>query len=137
MDDDGRYEEEAPDNSTTDDEDDHTDKETNRNKLRSCAGRERDDVTADVEPTTPDSEQGDDTTEHNNQDLNEHEESSHDADSNPCFDEIPEDNPEDELEPWVDCMRRAQHRKRTTCSQQTESRRGFSDRARSTAGRQG
>ena len=50
----------------------------------------------------PDSEQGDDTTEHNNQDPNEHEERSHDADSNPCFDEIPEDNPEDELEPWVD-----------------------------------
>ena len=30
----------------------------------------------------------DDTTEHNNQDPNEHEESSHDADSKPCFDEI-------------------------------------------------
>ena len=53
------------------------------------------------------SEQGDDTTEHSNQDLNEHEESSHDADSNPCFDEIPEDNPEDELEPWVDHITRA------------------------------
>ena len=37
-----------------------------------------------------------DTTEHNNQDLNEHEESSHDADSNSCFDDITEDNPEDE-----------------------------------------
>ena len=34
VDDDGRYEEEAPDNSTTDDEDDHMDKETGRYKLR-------------------------------------------------------------------------------------------------------
>ena len=40
------------------------------------------DVTADVEPPDPDSEQGDDTTEHSNHDLNEHEESSHDTDSN-------------------------------------------------------
>ena len=60
------------------------------------------DVTADAEPHDPYSEQGDDTTEHNNQDPNDQEESSHDADSNPCFDEIPEANPEDELEPWVD-----------------------------------
>ena len=50
----------------------------------------------------PDSEPVDDTTEHKNQDLNEHEESSHGADSNPCFDEISEDNPEDALEPCVD-----------------------------------
>ena len=35
----------------------------------------------------------------------EHEESSH-ADSNPCFDEIPEDNPESEREPWVDDITR-------------------------------
>ena len=49
---------------------------------------------------------GDDTTEHSNQDLNEHEESSHDADSNPCFDEMPED----ELEMWVDYKMRATHK---------------------------
>ena len=60
--------------------------------------------TADVETHDPDSEQGDDTTQHNNQDLNEHEGSSHDADSDPCIDEIPEDNPDDDLEPWVDYM---------------------------------
>jgi len=40
-----------------------------------------------------------------NTDPNEHAESSHDADSNPCFDEIPEDNPGDELDPWVDYMK--------------------------------
>ena len=57
---------------------------------------------SDAEPNDPDSEQRDDTAEHNNQDPNDHEESSHDADSNPSFDEIPEDNPENELEPWVD-----------------------------------
>ena len=39
--DDERYEEEALDNSTTDDEDGHTDRETSRCKLRCCAGRER------------------------------------------------------------------------------------------------
>ena len=68
------------------------------------------DDTADVEPHDPDSEPVEDTTEHNNQDLNEHAESSHDADSNPCFDEITEDNPEDELEPWVDYITRATHK---------------------------
>ena len=31
----------------------------------------------------------------------------HDADSNPRFDEIPEDYPEDELDAWVDCITRA------------------------------
>ena len=62
------------------------------------------DVTADVEPHDPN---GGDTTEHNSQDLNEHEESSHDADSNPCFVEIPEDSPEDELEPSVGYTTRA------------------------------
>ena len=67
------------------------------------------DVTADAEPHDPYSEQGDDTTEHNNQDLNDQEESSHDADSNPCFDEIPEANPEDELEPWVDYAKTTTH----------------------------
>ena len=51
-----------------------------------------------------------DTSEHNNQDLNEHEESSHDADSNASFHDILEDNPEDELEPWVDFMTRATHK---------------------------
>ena len=41
VDDDEINQEEAPDNSTTDDEDDHVDKKTSRDKLRSCAGRER------------------------------------------------------------------------------------------------
>ena len=59
------------------------------------------DDTVDVEPHDSDSAPVDDTTEHN-QGFNEHEESSYDADSNPCSDEISEDNPEDELEPWVD-----------------------------------
>ena len=69
------------------------------------------DVTADAEPHDRDSEQGGDTTEHNNQHLNEHEESIHDVDSNPCFDETSEDNPEDELEPLVDCInKKATHK---------------------------
>ena len=67
------------------------------------------DDTADVEPCDPDSELVD-TTEHINQDLNKHEESSHDADSDPCFDDISEDNAEDELEPWVDYITRATHK---------------------------
>ena len=58
-------------------------------------------------PTTPTTNREGDTTEHNSQDLNEHEETSHDAGSNPCFDEIPEDKPEDELQPWVDYITRA------------------------------
>ena len=52
----------------------------------------------------------DDTIEHNNQDLSVHEEGIHDADSNPCFDEISEDNPDDELEPRVDNIVRATHK---------------------------
>ena len=65
------------------------------------------DVTADVDPHDPASERGDDTTEHNNHDLDEHDESSYLADSNPYFDEISEDNPEDELELWVDYLTKA------------------------------
>ena len=65
------------------------------------------DVTANAELHDSNSEQGGDTTEHNNQDLSKHEESSRDADSNHCFDEILEDNPEDELRPWVDYIKRA------------------------------
>ena len=98
--------------STTDVEDDHM--QTERQASTSCAAAQAAsvsvDVTAGVEPHVPDSEQVDDTTEHNNQDLNEHEESSHDADSNPRFDEISEDNAEDELEPWVDYITRATHK---------------------------
>ena len=63
------------------------------------------DSTADVETHDPDSEPVDDMTD--NQDLHKHEESSHDADSTPCFDEISEDNPEDELDLWVDYITRA------------------------------
>ena len=59
------------------------------------------DVTTDAELHDPISEPEDDTTEHNHQDPNEHEESSHDADSNSWFDEIPKDNPEDELDRTV------------------------------------
>ena len=63
------------------------------------------------EPHHSDSEHGEDTTERSNQDRNEHEES---KDSNTCFDEIPEDNPKDDLEPWVDYTKREQYTKRTT-----------------------
>ena len=76
--DDGRNEQEAPDNATTDEEDDHAD---NRKNGKSYAAAHA----ANVELHDPDSEPVDGTTEHNNQDMNEHEESSHDADSNPCF----------------------------------------------------
>ena len=62
-------------------------------------------MTADAEPNDP----YNDTTEHNNQDTIEHEESNHDADSNACVDEIPEDNPEDEPIRWVDHIKRATH----------------------------
>ena len=41
---------------------------------------------------------------------NEHEGISHDADSNSSFDEVPNDDPEDELEPWVDHLARAEHK---------------------------
>ena len=59
-------------------------------------------------PTTATADPVDDTTEHNNQDLNEHEESIHDADSNPCFDEIPGDDPEDKLDRRLDNESNAQ-----------------------------
>ena len=82
-------------------------KQTQRQTGKGCAAAHAAsvDVSADVEPH--DSEQGDDTTEHNNQDFIDHEESIHDADSNPCFDEIPKDNPVDEPEPRVYCIVRA------------------------------
>ena len=109
VDDDGTNEE-APDIATTDDEDDRADNA--RETGQSCAAAQAASVddTADVDPHDPDSEQEDDTTAHHNQDLNEHEESSHHADSNLCFDQISEDNPEDELEPWVDYTTGATHK---------------------------
>ena len=82
---------------------------TQRRMMRmiiSCACRERRRHRRRRTPR-PNSEPVDDTTEHNNQDLNEHEESSRDANRNPCFDEISEDNPEEELEPWVNFITRA------------------------------
>ena len=56
-------------------------------------------ASVDVELHDPNMEPEDDTTEQNRQDLNEHEESSHDADSNAFFDEISHDTPENEQEP--------------------------------------
>ena len=75
------------------------------------------DVTADDEPQDPDSELENDSTEPNHQGLIEHEESSHDADSNHfSFDEVPNDDTEGVLEPWVDYMYE-QRTKLTTCWQ--------------------
>ena len=73
-----------------------TSKEASRDKLRSCAGRERRCHRRRRNLTTLFSEQADDIT----QQPNEHEESSHDADNSSCLDETPEDNPEDEQGPW-------------------------------------
>lgn len=84
------------------------------------------DATNDDVRHEPDSDKGDDTTEHNNQDLDEHEESSPDTDSSPCFDDTSEDDPEDELGAWVDFNNESSAQKRTTCKQQAESRRGSS-----------
>ena len=71
VDNDGRNEAEAPDNATTDDEDGSC---RQRETGKGCAAAHATSVddTADVEPHDLDSEQEDDTTEHNNQDLNEH-----------------------------------------------------------------
>ena len=83
----------------------------------------------DVESHLPVSEPDEDTTEGNVQDSNEQEESSHDADSNPSFNSLPQDDEttEDELEPWVDkwCAQAT----RQTALPQPRSRRGSSDRA--------
>ena len=68
VDDDGRDEEETPDNATTDDEDD---------QCLAAAHAASVDDTADHKP---DSEPENDMTETSHQSLNEHEESSHDAD---------------------------------------------------------
>ena len=66
MDDEGRNEEEAPDNATTDDEDYHTDKEREKKGKDPAAARAASvDGTADFQPHDPDSELVDDTTEHN------------------------------------------------------------------------
>ena len=79
-------------------------------KGHAAAGAASVDVTPYVKPRDPDSEHGDDTTEHNNQDFNEHEESSHDAESNLCFGEISDDEPDDKLEAWVDHIARVTHK---------------------------
>ena len=63
---------------------------------------------ADGESHDPDIEPEDDTTEPNHQGFNEHEEISHD--SNPCVDEVPHNDPEDELEAWVYYMVCATHK---------------------------
>ena len=52
-------------------------------------------------------EQGDDTTEHNNQDLTSTSRAAtHDADTSSCFDEAPADEPES----WVDYMKEDTHK---------------------------
>ena len=56
--------------------------------------------TADVEPHDPRQGAGGPTRLHPT--TTSKEEGSHDADSNPSFDEVSRDNPEDEPEPWVD-----------------------------------
>ena len=68
------------------------------------------DDTADSEPHDPDSEPENDTTEPNHQGFNQHGESSNDAETNPSFDEGPNDDPEDELGPWVNYIVRATHK---------------------------
>ena len=75
-------------------------------KGREAAHASSVDDTANVELHDADSKPDDDTTEHNHQDLNEHEESRHDAGSNLSFDEISNDNPEDELQPWINYIAR-------------------------------
>ena len=91
----------------TDDGDDHTDKKKTEGKCPATAHAAR------VDDHDSDSEPEHDTTEH--QGLNEHGESSHDADNNPSFDEGPNDDPEDELEPWVNSTQYEQRTKLTTC----------------------
>ena len=103
MDDDDRNDEEAPDNATTVDEDDHPDRGEKQVKVTKLRVWFDVDDTADVEPHDPDSEPEDDTAEHNHLIINVHPESSHDADSNLSFDEIFINSPE------VDCMARATH----------------------------
>ena len=108
MDDDGRDEEETQDTTTA--------------EMSSHATSVDD--TADGEPHDPDSDLEDDTTEPNPQDLNEQEQSSHDADSNSSFDEVTNEEPEDKLEPrstaWCEQLTR-----QTICWQQMEARRGY------------
>ena len=60
------------------------------------------------------SEPEEDTTEAKQQDRTAQEGSGQDANSNPCFDSAPQDDLEDELEPWVDYMVRTPT-KQTTC----------------------
>ena len=83
--------------------------QTKRQAGKSCAAARAAsvDVTADVGPTTPTVHWGTTRLSTTTKTSTSTKKSSHNADSNPCFDEIPEDNPEDELEPWVDCLTRA------------------------------
>ena len=95
-------EEQSPDNTSMDGEDDHTDTEkTGRCPAAAHAANVNEIV--DGEPHDPDSEPKDNTTESHAQDLNEH------ADSNPFIDDLPNVQPEDELETWVDYIVRATH----------------------------
>ena len=92
MGDDGRDEEEAPDNTTMDDEGVQKDK-SKKGTGHAAAHAASVDDTVDVEPRDPDSEPVDDTTAHHH---NERDESSHDADDSPTRDEVSNDNPEGE-----------------------------------------
>ena len=99
VDDDGKYEEEAPDNSTTDDEDDHTDRETSRYKLRSCAGRESE-RRCHRRRRTPRSRLSTTTKTPTITKNAAKRQTSRPASTKP------RDNSEDELEPWFDCMKK-------------------------------
>ena len=95
VDEDGRYEEEAPENSTVDYEGRIIQMNRKPCKCPTTIHTESVDDIADGELHDPDSEPEDDTTEPNSQDPNEQEESSHDASINSSFNDVPED---DELE---------------------------------------
>ena len=68
-------------------------------KCLPAAHAESVDDTPNSETHDPDSELKTETTEPNSQDPNEQEESCDDADSNPSFDDDPNDEPADELQP--------------------------------------
>ena len=86
--------------------------QTNRKtkKHPAAAHAESVDEVAEDEPHDPDCKMKEDTTEANPQDPNEQEESDRDADSNPSFDRMQQDELEDVQETWVDNMVRATHK---------------------------
>ena len=123
----GETKKETPGTTTTDDEDHNADEEKIKRSSAAAHAVNDDEVTND-EPHDPDSKPEEDAIEAIPQGSREQEQSNQNADSNPnpSVDSVPQDELEDELEPWLGYIVCATHKAEDLLAQRG-SRRGSTE----------